>query len=91
MIELVFHRNREATITQHRTNFGLAKSLTGHSLRASPPIWASEASREGPATRSRVLVRLASLVQIRELARKLDRTIRSHGTVQYFLTIHTEL
>ena len=39
-------------MTQHRTNFGLAKSLTGHSLRASPPIWASKASRAGTRERA---------------------------------------
>ena len=45
-----------------------------HSLRASSPIWASEASfartRERP-PRSRVLARLISLTQIGELARRL--------------------
>ena len=50
----------------------------GASLRASSPIWASEASlartRErarGLAARSRVLARLVSLAQIGELARRL--------------------
>ena len=61
-----------------------ASSTCKSSLRASSPIWASEASlartRElgtappaprGFATRSRVLARLGSLAQIGELARRL--------------------
>ena len=57
-----------------------------NSLRASSPIWASEASlartrergAEGPAprgfaARSRVLARLVSLAQIGELARRLSK------------------
>ena len=49
-----------------------------HSLRASSPILASEASlartRERGAARSRVLARLVSLAQIGELARRLSQT-----------------
>ena len=44
-------------------------SSPADSLRASSPIWASETSL----ARTRVLVRLASLVQIGELARGLPR------------------
>jgi len=53
-------------------------SLRVGSLQASSPIWASEASREGPvkgdlssAPRSCVLARLALLAQTGELARGL--------------------
>ena len=56
--------------------------LVNHSLRASSPIWASEASlartreratkpRGASAPRSRVLARLSSLAQTGELARRL--------------------
>ena len=56
------------------------------SLRASSPIWASEASlartreRGGFAARSRVLARLASLAQIGELARRLIMPLKSENT-----------
>ena len=46
-------------------------SLSIGSLRASSPIWASEASL-GFAARSRVLARLVLLAQIGELARRLE-------------------
>ena len=52
--------------------------MENRSLRASSPIWASEAgrarTRERAAPRSRVLARLASLVQLGELARRLGKS-----------------
>ena len=56
---------------------------TKSSLRASSPIWASEAPR-GFAARSRVLARLVLLAQIGELARRLDQEIsRVHSIYSY--------
>ena len=60
-----------------------------YSLRASSPIWASEASlaktreraakpRGAEAPRSRVFARLASLAQIGELARRLVKLLAKH-------------
>ena len=48
--------------------FNSRKTLPTFSLRASSPIWASEASL---VSRSRDLARLVSLAQIGELARRL--------------------
>ena len=65
---------------------------TPFSLRASSPIWASEASRartrergapRGFAARSRVLARLVSLAQIGELARRLTQ----HARIDFALFI----
>ena len=60
------HENR--SIYTKLTNI-CTTSSPADSLRASSPIWASETSL----ARTRVLVRLASLVQIGELARGLPR------------------
>ena len=60
--------------------FSLFKGIIN--LRASSPIWSSEASlartreRAAKPPRSRVLARLASLAQIGELARRLPNECR---------------
>ena len=51
-------------------------SRTAVSLRASSPIWASETS----------LVRLASLAQIGELARRLNRTMYCSSFNDWYFT-----
>ena len=70
---------------------GYEKFVRNRSLRASSPIWASEASlartrelaaKARGAPRSRVLARLTSLAQIGEVARRLKKSYHPELSIQ---------